>query len=114
MTWAEMDESEREAIFERGLDRIFDPALIDSISRLVEDVAERGDRAVSDALAEFDGVAIAPDELAIDPAEIEDARWVSREDVAMAMTGGHPEIKPARKGSIAHFLLQLWLADRVE
>ncbi len=73
MTWAEMDESEREAIFERGLDRIFDPALIDSISRLVEDVAERGDRAVSDALAEFDGVAIDPDELAIDPAEIEAA-----------------------------------------
>jgi len=54
------------------------------------------------------------DKIVIDPAEIEDARWVSREDVAMAMTGGHPEIKPARKGSIAHFLLQLWLADRVE
>ncbi len=54
------------------------------------------------------------DKIEIDPSEIEDALWVSREDVALAMTGDHPKIKPARKGSIAHFLLQLWLADRVE
>ena len=54
------------------------------------------------------------DEIVIDPDEIEDALWVSREEIALAFTGAHPTIKPARKGSIAHYLLQLWLADRVD
>lgn len=53
-------------------------------------------------------------DIVIDPVEIEDALWVSREDIALAFAGGHSTIKPARKGSIAHYLLQLWLADRVE
>jgi NAD+ diphosphatase len=53
-------------------------------------------------------------ELTIDPTEIEDARWVSREDIARAFAGDHPEILPARKGAIAHFLLENWLADRLD
>ncbi len=52
--------------------------------------------------------------LTIDPTEIEDARWVSREDIACAFAGDHPEILPARKGAIAHFLLENWLADRLD
>mgnify|MGYP001590366036 FL=1 len=54
------------------------------------------------------------DEIVIDPSEIEDAIWVTREEMALAFTGEHPKIKPARNGSIAHFLLQLWLADKIE
>jgi NAD+ diphosphatase len=50
--------------------------------------------------------------ITIDRSEIEDARWVSREDMALAFAGQHPQIKPARKGAIAHFLLDMWLADR--
>lgn len=53
-------------------------------------------------------------EITIDPAEIEAARWVSREDLALAFAGGHPEILPARKGAIAQFLLENWLADRLD
>lgn len=53
-------------------------------------------------------------ELTIDPVEIEDAKWVSREDVALAFAGNHPDILPARKGAIAHFLLEAWLADRLD
>ncbi len=53
-------------------------------------------------------------ELTLDPAEIEDARWVSREEMAQAFAGQHPDILPARKGAIAHFLLQNWLADRLD
>jgi NAD+ diphosphatase len=52
--------------------------------------------------------------ITLDPAELEDAIWVSREDVAAAMAGENPVIKPARKGAIAHFLLRNWLADRLE
>ena len=54
------------------------------------------------------------EEITVDPVEIEDARWVSREDIAEAFAGRHPEILPARKGAIAHFLLQNWLADRLD
>ncbi len=53
-------------------------------------------------------------EITIDPSEIEDARWVSREDVALAFTGNHPNLLPARKGAIAHFLLEAWLSDRLD
>ncbi|MFO7758744.1 MAG: NAD(+) diphosphatase [Roseovarius sp.] len=53
-------------------------------------------------------------EITIDPAEIEDARWMSREAMLGAFTGETPELLPARRGAIAHFLLQNWLADRLD
>lgn len=51
-------------------------------------------------------------EITIDPKEIEDARWVSREDMMRVFAGQHPEIGAPRKGAIAHFLLRKWLEDR--
>jgi len=53
------------------------------------------------------------DEITVDTTELEAARWVSREDLAQAFAGLHPEIKPARKGAIAHFILRNWLAGHV-
>jgi NAD+ diphosphatase len=53
-------------------------------------------------------------EITIDPVEIEDALWISREDMLMAYAGQHPQLAPARKGSIAHFLIGNWLADRLD
>jgi NAD+ diphosphatase len=53
-------------------------------------------------------------DLVIDPNELEQARWVSREDLVRAFAGLHPEIKPARQGAIAHFILRNWLADRLD
>ncbi len=50
----------------------------------------------------------------IDTNEIEDAVWVSREDVADAMAGNNPTIIPTRKGSIARFLMDRWLAGSLE
>ncbi len=52
--------------------------------------------------------------ITIDPDEIEAARWVSREELVSAFAGLHPEIKPARNGAIAHFILRNWLADRLD
>jgi histidinol dehydrogenase len=71
--WAEIDADEKRALLDRGLDRIFDPALLESITRLVDDVAERGDAAVADALAEYDGIELAPESLAVSREEIESA-----------------------------------------
>ena len=45
--------------------------------------------------------------------ELDDARWLSREDVLASWSGDHPDILPARKGSIAHYLIGQWLAGRV-
>lgn len=51
--------------------------------------------------------------ITLDPAELEAARWVSREDMARAFAGEHPEIRAPRRGAIAGFLLRNWLADRL-
>lgn len=54
------------------------------------------------------------DEIRLDPAELEDAIWVNREEMVQVLAGQHPKIKPARKGAIAHFLIHNWLADRLD
>lgn len=56
------------------------------------------------------GVALSR-EITIDPVEIEQAMWVSREEMMQAFSGAHPVLSPARKGAIAQFLLRNWLAD---
>ncbi len=53
-------------------------------------------------------------EIKIDPLEIEDALWVSRENMMDAIAGQNPEMKPARQGSIARFLIEKWLADALD
>ena len=53
-------------------------------------------------------------DIEVDPAELEDAIWVSREEAMAAMAGDHPAIKPARRGAIARFLIENWLADRLD
>ncbi|MGB1236200.1 MAG: NAD(+) diphosphatase [Planktomarina sp.] len=52
-------------------------------------------------------------EITIDPNEIEDAVWITREDMIEVQAGRHAKIKPAREGAIAHFLIQNWLSDRL-
>lgn len=49
-----------------------------------------------------------------DPNEIEDARWVSREVMADVLAGLDTSIHAARKGSIARFLIEHWLADSLD
>lgn len=52
-------------------------------------------------------------EITVDPDEIEDAIWLSKQDVMDIFAGVHPRITPARRGAIAYFLLEKWLADRL-
>lgn len=54
------------------------------------------------------------DAITIDPAELQDALWINREDMVTVMAGLHPQIKAGRKGAIAHFLISNWLADRLD
>ncbi len=52
--------------------------------------------------------------LTLDLTEIEDALWLSREQLLQVFSGQNPNIQPSRPGSIAHFILQNWLADRLQ
>lgn len=52
--------------------------------------------------------------ITLDPKELDDALWISREELADVFAGQHPSIKGARPGAIAHFILENWLADRLD
>ena len=54
------------------------------------------------------------DAVRIDPAELEDARWLGREELVQVIDGRHPQVKGARPGAIAHFLIRHWLAGRLD
>ncbi len=70
LVWTEMTEPDREALCHRGLDDIFDPALKESIGRILEDVRSNGDDAICRALADFDRIHLEPDQLRVSAAEI--------------------------------------------
>jgi histidinol dehydrogenase len=83
MTWATMPDHERAALLRRGLDDIFDPALRDSIARLIDDVRDHGDEAVCRALATFDHIELTPDRLRVSADEIADAKVSDEVDAAI-------------------------------
>lgn len=70
----ELAGEERRRLLERATGEIFDPQLVASVRAIVEDVRERGDAAVCDALARFDGVECSPAQLRVGPNEIAAAR----------------------------------------
>jgi histidinol dehydrogenase len=78
-----MDDADRAALYGRGLDAIFDPELRASIGRLIDDVRTRGDAAVCDALAHFDGVAVTPDRLRVTSGDIDTATVTPEVDTAI-------------------------------
>ena len=54
------------------------------------------------------------EQIVVDPEELDDAQWFTREDMANIHAGQHPTVLPARKGAIAHFLIENWLADKLD
>jgi NAD+ diphosphatase len=54
------------------------------------------------------------EDITLDPVELEDALWLTREEMMSVHAGQHARILPARKGAIAHFLIENWLADRLD
>ncbi len=53
-------------------------------------------------------------EIHVDPVEMEDVVWISREQALDIVAGQHPFIAPPRRGAIAQFLFNMWLADRID
>lgn len=71
--WGDLDEAEREEAVTRGLDKVFDPHLRQSIDELLEDVRVNGDAAVSRALKKFDGCDVDPKRLRVSDEEFAEA-----------------------------------------
>lgn len=104
--WANSDAATRAALLDRGLDEIFDPDLRRDISALIEDVRVRGDVALCEALARFDGIEVGPDGLRISDTEWESAS-VSPEvdraiDAAITNLRAFNEQQLGRSGDWSH------------
>ncbi|WP_041298459.1 histidinol dehydrogenase [Ilumatobacter coccineus] len=86
--WSSMDAEARASIMHRGLDDIFEPSLRASIGELIDDVRERGDAAVCDALGTFDGIDVTPEGLRVTDDELDSAAVSDAVDAAIddAMT----------------------------
>lgn len=52
-------------------------------------------------------------DITIDPAELEDAQWISRAKMQVILEGKHPRIKPPRKDAIARAILTDWVNGNV-
>lgn len=58
------------------------------------------------------GVAADP-AITLDRKELEEARWVGRQEMMEVLAGLRPDLKAARRGSIARTLLEAWTAGRI-
>jgi histidinol dehydrogenase len=68
--WSALDDAERHRILARSNARVFDPGFRASIQAIFDDVAARGDIAVSEATRTFDGADIPPSRLRVSAEEI--------------------------------------------
>lgn len=53
-------------------------------------------------------------EITLDPKELEDARWFSREEMVDILAGTSDLARPLRRGAIAEFLIRNWVADTLD
>jgi NAD+ diphosphatase len=51
------------------------------------------------------------DEITFDTAELEDARWFTRDDVRRMLDGTHEEYAAPSPIAIANHLLRLWMSE---
>ncbi|GAA4930427.1 NAD(+) diphosphatase [Actinoplanes utahensis] len=61
----------------------------------------------------FHGIADAAQPLRLDPEEIDEAHWFTREEIAKMAAGGRPRTLPMRS-SIAFYLIEKWLLEDQE
>ena len=91
--WGDMDAKAREAATYRGLDKIFDPALRESICELIEDVRQNGDEAVARALKKFDGCDVEPGGLRVTDEELATARAQVSDQLLSAIRDGIDHVR---------------------
>jgi len=83
--WSDLDEAARADLTTRGLEKIFDPELRESVLSILEDVREHGDAALVRALAKFDKVEVEPAGLRVSRAEFDAARANLKPEMIVAI-----------------------------
>jgi len=53
-------------------------------------------------------------QITLDPHELQDAIWLTRQEVLDVQLGRNPGVKAGRKGAIAQYLIQEWLSGRID
>jgi histidinol dehydrogenase len=110
---SELSGAKRRQILDRATAEIFEPELNRSVAELVADVRERGDQAVCEALARFDGIECAPDELRVSEQELEEAAAKVRPEVVAAIREGIGRIRAFNERVLADASWQLELEPGV-
>lgn len=54
------------------------------------------------------------DAITLDLTELQDALWLTRQELLQVFAGAHPQVRAPRNGAIAAFLMRNWLADRLD
>jgi histidinol dehydrogenase len=85
LRWSDSTPAQRAELLDRDLERSIPPGLREQIGELVLDVRERGDIAVCEALARWDGVEVDPDGLRVSDDEFEAARAQVSDDLRAAI-----------------------------
>ena len=85
LRWADLGPNDRDAVLNRGLGNVFEPALQTAIVDLVAEVRRDGDAAVCRALAQFDGCHVEPAGLRVTEAEFAAAKSETPEAVQTAI-----------------------------
>lgn len=100
--WSDLSGDERERATTRGLDKIFDSALRDSILDLIEDVRANGDAAVARALERFDGCKVHPTALRVGEQEFARARAEVPPPLLSAIRDGIDHVRRFNEQLTAH------------
>jgi histidinol dehydrogenase len=85
LRWSDSTPAQRAELLDRDLERSIPPGLREQIGELVLDVRDRGDIAVCEALARWDGVEVEPDGLRVSDDEFEAARAQVSDDLRAAI-----------------------------
>jgi len=96
--WNALDEREREAVLRRPVQAVSD-AVRDGVEAIFEDVAARGDDALRDYTAKFDGVTLADFEVGTD--EFAAARAAVPADVQSAIAEAASRIEAFHRAGVA-------------
>jgi histidinol dehydrogenase len=91
--WDELGGDERTRALDRGLDKIFDPALRDSVIEIIEDVRANGDVAVAAALRRYDDCDVDPRGLRVTDDEFDAARKTMRPELLAAIRDGIDHVR---------------------
>lgn len=97
-----MSAHERDDLTTRGIEKIFDPSLRESVLRIVEDVRQNGDAALVRALASFDGCVVSPERLRVQPEEFTAAREALGEEMIDAIRDSIEHVRRFNEQLVQH------------